>query len=79
MVNPSNVTLPYHHNGTGISAPRPQAPLLCASRSGELKKKNGEDTVKTPLISTYIFSGLATVQVLIFGGRTYFRGGGGGV
>ena len=33
---------------------------------------------KTPLISTYVFSGLATVQVLIFGGRTYFRGGGGG-
>ena len=30
---------------------------------------------KTPLISTYVFSGLATVQVLIFGGRTYFRGG----
>ena len=29
---------------------------------------------KTPLISTYVFSGLATVQVLIFGGRTYFRG-----
>ena len=33
---------------------------------------------KTPSISTYVFSGLATVQVLIFGGRTYFRGGGGG-
>ena len=33
---------------------------------------------KTPLRSTYAFSGLATVQVLIFGGRTYFRGGGGG-
>ena len=29
---------------------------------------------KTPLISTYVFSGWATVQVLIFGGRTYFRG-----
>ena len=29
---------------------------------------------KTPFISTYIFSGLATVQLLIFGGRTYFRG-----
>ena len=29
---------------------------------------------KTLLISTYVFSGLATVQVLIFGGRTYFRG-----
>ena len=29
---------------------------------------------KTPLISTYLFSGLASVQVLIFGGRTYFRG-----
>ena len=29
---------------------------------------------KTPSISTYVFSGLAMVQVLIFGGRTYFRG-----
>ena len=29
---------------------------------------------KTPLISMYVFSGLARVQVLIFGGRTYFRG-----
>ena len=29
---------------------------------------------KTPLISTYLFSGLATVQVLLFGGRTYFQG-----
>ena len=29
---------------------------------------------KTPFISTYVFSGLAMVQVLIFGGRTYIRG-----
>ena len=31
---------------------------------------------KTPLISTYVFSGIATEGVLIFGGRTYFRGRG---
>ena len=35
---------------------------------------SGRKYRKTPLISTYLFSGLATVQVLIFGGRTYFRG-----
>ena len=29
---------------------------------------------KTPLISMYVFSGIATVQVRIFEGRTYFRG-----
>ena len=29
---------------------------------------------KTPLISTYVYSGLVMVQVLIFGGRTCFRG-----
>ena len=29
---------------------------------------------KTPLVSTYVLSGLATVQALIFGGRTYFWG-----
>ena len=29
---------------------------------------------KTPLISTYVFLGLASVQVLIFGGCTYFPG-----
>ena len=29
---------------------------------------------KTPLISTYVFLGLAMVEVLIFGGHTYFRG-----
>ena len=33
---------------------------------------------KTPLINTFVFSWLATVLALIFGGRTYFRGGGGG-
>ena len=32
---------------------------------------------KTPVISTYVFSGFVMVQVLIFGGHT-FRGGGGG-
>ena len=26
------------------------------------------------IISTYVFLGLASVQVLIFGGRTYFQG-----
>ena len=41
-----------------------------------LKKMNYR---KTPLISMYVFSGLAMVQVLIFGGRTYFFWGGGGV
>ena len=30
---------------------------------------------KTPLISTYVFSGLATVQVLIFGGPYLLSGG----
>ena len=29
---------------------------------------------KTPLISTYLIPGLAKVQVLVFGGRAYFRG-----
>ena len=32
---------------------------------------------KTPLISTYVFSGLATEQVLIFGAVLTFGGGGG--
>ena len=58
-------------------------PLLCDSlltlfrdTDWNLKSKFWE-YCKTPLISTYVFSGLAMVQVLIFGGRTYFRGGGG--
>ena len=33
---------------------------------------------KTPIISTYVFSGLATEQVLIFGAVLTFGGGGGG-
>ena len=45
----------------------------CGDESG-MMRWSFEAYCKTPLISTYVFSGLATVQVLIFGGRTYFRG-----
>ena len=64
IVQCPQLTNPFHSGD-------PSRSLLCIAH--DLKEYR-----KTPLINTYVFSGLATAQVLILGGRTYFFFGGGG-